>query len=326
MPAKLVQGRPNPWTSSFEFRRALTIDAIQKGGGFAVAVRVGGKPRELHRIDPDRVTIETDQETGEPRYRISGSRDGGRIVPWGDVLHVPGIDGTERKTGLPSLLNDAIATDIAMGRHQRSLFENGARPSGYLMPKRQLNKQALDNAISAFELQHSGPDKSGGTMVSPEEFTFEQLTFSSVDAEFSSCRRMAVEDVARGMGCPLPLVGSLDRATWKNVEELNRTFLTFGLMPWLLAWQGALARALLTREEQEAMYFEFVVDGVVKADIRSRYEAFYRATGGAAWLTPNEARGLENRPNIGGGDELRIPLNTAPASEPAQVEQEAEDA
>ena len=102
---------------------------------------------------------------------------------------------------------------------------------------------------------------------------------------------------------PGTLIGDLERATWRNVEELARQFLQFTLLPWLEVWQAAFTRTLLKPEERGDFFLEFVVDDLLRADLAARFAAYRNAVGGA-WLTPNEARRLDNRPPVEGGDTL----------------------
>lgn len=309
----LVHDWANPWTPAFEFRRSLTADAILKGGGFAQVIRTGGRLRELHRLSPDAVAVEIDELTSEPSYQVSLKDGGTRTLTWRDILHVPGIGGCDEKIGLPSLLKEAIGVDLAMAEHQGKLFGNGARPSGVLQVKGRLGPEPLKRLKESWNSAHGGGANSGGTALLEEGTEFVPLTFSSTDAQFLELRKFAVEDVARGFGIPLTLVGSLERATWRNAEEMVRQFLQFALLPWLMSWQGALARALLTDDERESHFFEFSVDALVKADLAARMEAYAKAIA-ARILNPNEARARENLPAYEGGDTFENPNTTTGAA------------
>ena len=96
-------------------------------------------------------------------------------------------------------------------------------------------------------------------------------------------------------------------------------FLTFTLLPRIKLWQGAISR-LLTEEEQQTYYPEFLVDDLVKADIEKRFAAYSQAIASRIF-NPNEVRAMENRPPYDGGDEFANPNITpnAPAAPAASV-------
>src|SRR3712207_9470712 len=97
--------------------------------------------------------------------------------------------------------------------------------------------------------------------------TFQPLQFSSVDAQFLELRRFQLEEIARVWRIPPVLVGSLERATFSNVEELGQQFLSYTMLPILRAWQDSLRLTLLTPEERRTGYFiEFLVDDLARAN------------------------------------------------------------
>ena len=76
--------------------------------------------------------------------------------------------------------------------------------------------------------------------------------------------------------------------------------------------------ALLTPESRKTFFIEHDLAGLLRGDLKTRYEAYaIGRTGG--WLSPNEIRGWENLSEIDGGDSFIEPLNFKPLSEPAPV-------
>jgi HK97 family phage portal protein len=104
----------------------------------------------------------------------------------------------------------------------------------------------------------------------------------------------------------------MNRATHANAESMGQQFLTFCMLPILRLWCDAMAITLLTPEERETHYFEFLVDDLARADIAARFTAMSSAIS-AGILNPNEARAMENRPPYAGGETFMRPVNTAPA-------------
>lgn len=74
-------------------------------------------------------------------------------------------------------------------------------------------------------------------------------------------------------------------------------------MPWILQWQGVLNRTMFSPEERLTHSIEFDTSALTRANLQARTESYSAAVGGP-WMTPNEARALENRAPIEGGDKL----------------------
>src|SRR5690606_5650731 len=101
---------------------------------------------------------------------------------------------------------------------------------------------------------------------------FKALTFASTDVQFLELRKYAVDEIARAFRVPPHMLFELGRATWGNAEELGAAFVTFSLMYWVKAWEGAIRRALFTEEERETHFAEFLVDDLLRADFAKRSE------------------------------------------------------
>lgn len=310
-----------PWAGGVETRTAMQLDALLHGAAYGLVIRAGGQPREIHRLDPRCVTRDT---TGpEPRFKVR-ENSAERVLDWRDVLYVPtpGTIGT-RMVCLINLCREAIAIDMAMAEHQGRLFANGARPSGVFKYGKMLGSEAASRLRESFNSIHAGGPNSGKTLVLEDGMDFEALQFSSVDLQFIELRRFVIQEIARAFKVPGTLIGDLERATWRNVEELMRQFVQTCLMPWAEIWQSALERVLLTRDERRDYFVEAVFDDILRGDLAARFTAYRQAAGGA-WLTRNEIRQLDNRPPIDGGDELILQAGQGDAPPAAQQPEKPE--
>ena len=299
--ARLLAGDWTPWAGGVETRTAMQLDAILHGAGIGQVIRANGQPRELHRLDPRKVKINT--ETGEPVFILTeNGRE--RRLDWRNVLYLPTPGGSfDRPVCLMQHCREAIGLDLVMAEHQARLFGNGARPSGIFKYAKALNPETVKRLRESLNSMHAGGANSGRTLILEDGMEWEAQQFSSTDAQFLELRRFVTQEIARALKVPGTLIGDLDRATWRNVEELARQFLQFTLLPWLELWESALTRVLLTPEERAVLFVEFMVDDLLRADLAARFAAYRNAVGGS-WLTPNEVRRLDNRPPVDGGDQL----------------------
>lgn len=313
--ADLLSNRPNGWTSAAQFLMELERDTLMNdAGAFAAANRVdGGRIHELIRLAPGTVAVETDF-SGEPRYLVSQKGGGQRTYPWRDILHIPNIGGV-----CPiKQAREAIGLCMAMQGHAARIFAAGGRPSGVLKAKRSLNEAVIKRLKTSWSQAHGG-ENSGGTAVLEDGIEWQAITSTSVDLQFHELRGFQVVEIARALGVPPTLIFDLGRATWANAAEMAQAFLTFTLLARLKLWCGAISR-LLTPEEQKTLVPEFVVDGIVMADIEKRFSAYASAISSKI-LNPNEVRAMENKPPYAGGDVFENPNTTSGA--PADQQREA---
>ncbi len=312
--ADLLQQRPNGWTSAPLFLMEMERDSLlNDAGAFALANRIsGGRIHELVRLAPGTVTVET-ASGGEPRYLVSQKGGGQRAYAWADVLHIPNVGNL-----CPvKAAREAIGLYRAMEGHAGRIFSNGGRPSGVLKAKGSLKEATIKRLKESWNRAHAG-DASGGTAILEDGIDFQALTSTSVDLQFHELRGFQVVEIARALGVPPTLLFDFGRATWGNAEQMAQAFLTFTLLPRLKLWCGAISR-LLSAEEQKTLVPEFVVDGLVQADIAARFAAYSSAVSSRI-LNPNEVRAMENRPPYANGEVFANPNTTAGAPTAQQEE------
>lgn len=301
---RLIHYQPNDWQSSFDLRLQIQLDTLLTGNGYAFVNRIGGTPRELVRIPPNTVTVEYDTATGEPFYTIRDAVGRARTIQHGDMIHIKAVS-VEGVVGTAPIQHarEAIGLALAMEQHASSLMCKGARPGGILKIKNRLDDKTMERFKQNWQNFVSGSANSGRTAILDFDADFQPMTFSSVDLQFIELRKFQIEEISRAFRVPPHLLSELGRATWGNSVEMNRSFLDSTLMPWLLQWQGVLNRTLFTPEERLTHSVEFDTSALTRANLQARTEAYSAAVGGP-WMTPNEARALENRSPIQGGDKL----------------------
>jgi HK97 family phage portal protein len=91
------------------------------------------------------------------------------------------------------------------------------------------------------------------------------------------------------------------------------SFEKFTIQPWLRRIEGAIERDLLADEDE--LYAEFLVEGLLRSDITTRYAA-YEVGIRNGWITPEEVRRKEN---MGPMPEKPEPV-VEPVEEPAVPE------
>lgn len=117
-------------------------------------------------------------------------------------------------------------------------------------------------------------------------------------------RAFHIEEICRWFGVPPILVGHNAQGTtmWgSGVEQVMLGWLTLGLRPYLSRIEQAIKRRLVAPAERVALYAEFTVEGLLRADSAGRAEMYSKLmqVGG---ITPNQIADRENLPRFDGGD------------------------
>lgn len=323
---KIAHSRANDWTSAGQLRVDLTVDALLHGAGYAQVVRASDdRPLELHRLDPSKVQRNFEDD-GEPYYLVS-SGSGQVRLSYRDVLYIPAFGGVSPiRFG-----REALGIASLLEKHSAQLFGSGARPAALLYNEgKGLSDETARGSTTISKIYASwrkafngGPQNA--PLVLDDGWKYQQIALTSTDAQFIENRLEQINEVARIFGVPPHMLFQLERATWSNAEQMAASFLQLCLRPWLDKWQDAYATVLLTDDERDDHYFEFVIDDLQRADAAGRAEIFGKLVAMRA-MTSNEVRAAMNLPALPGGDELGNPYTTTTTTGPADRQQPKEAA
>lgn len=310
----LVHGRANEWTSAGQLRIDLTADAILHGAGYAVVDRAAdGRPIYLRRLKPGSIQRRF-EDSGEPFYLVTDASNRQLRFHFRDVLYLPSF----LDTSPVALGKEAIGLAMVLERHGSQFFGSGARPSGIISNEKSVSGESgtktIANMLKSWRTWKA--TSNGDPLILDAGWRYDQPAMTSTDAQFLENRIEQINEIARATGVPPHMLYQLDRATWSNSEQMGATFLQLCLRPWLDRWQDAYSAVLLSEDEQDDHYFEFVIDDLQRADAAGRAEIFGKLVAMRA-MTPNEVRAAMNLPAIDGGDELANPYTTTTTTGPA---------
>lgn len=309
---RLLHDTPNPYQTAVEFREMLSGHLVLRGNAYAVIeFSQRGFPVALWPLHPDKVQVFVAPD-GRPAYQVRKADDSTYWLLADEMLHLRGLSA-DGYLGLSpvALAQEAIGVALAAEEHGGRFFSNNAQPGGIVKHPGKLSKEAYERLRTAWSARHEGNENAYKTAILEEGMEWITVGMTSKDAQFIETRQYQVNDIARIFRVPAWMIGGTgDSMTYSNTEQQSLAFVTFSLRPWLVRWEQALFRVLLTEKEQGQYAIEHLVDALLRGDALTRSQALQVQRAGGA-LTPNEWREIENRNPIEGGD-----LMGAPATEP----------
>lgn len=310
----LLHDSPNPEQTSFEFREMLMGHLCLRGNAFAeIEWSSSGQVVGLWPLHPDRVRVERDRESGELLYHVTTPGYKTVTLLQYQVWHLRGF-GTDGVMGLSpiALQKQAVGLGLAAEEFGARFFGNDARPGGILQHPGELSDGAYDRLREGWLARHGGLDKAHRTAILEEGMTYQQIGIAPNEAQFLETRKFQVTDIARIFRVPPHMIADLDNATFSNIEHQGISFVVHTLTPWLVRFEQSIALNMMTPAERARYFAEFLVNGLLRGDISSRYQAY--ATGRQnGWLSANDIRRLENMNPVADGDTYLVPLNMMPA-------------
>lgn len=316
---RILHDQPNEWQTSFEFREMMMGHLCLRGNAYAQII---SGPKQgvsaLVPLHPDRVRpfIAPNKKIAYEYQPLDGQK---QVFLREEIFHLRGLsqDGIIGLNPI-QLQREAVGLAMVTEEHGARLFSNGTELGGVLKHPGKMGKDAFERLEKSWKQRYAGIKNTGSTAILEEGMTFEKMGMTSEDAQFLETRKYQVSEIARIFRVPPHMIGDLEKATFSNIEQQSLEFVQFTMMPWFTRWEQAIQRDLIVNKELN--FTEFMVQGLLRGDLKSRYEAY--ATGRQwGWLSANDIRGMENLNPIEDGDVYLSPMNMTPANQLGQQEQ-----
>ncbi len=321
----ILHDAPNPYMTSVEFWETMVGHIETWGNAYAEIVRDGaGRVVALWPLRPDHMTIRVSPRDRSVSYQYTVP-DGTLItLDSYRVLHLRGLsfDGIYGYSPV-RLAREAIGLGLAAQEFGARFFGNDSRPGGVLEHPGKLSEAAHKRMKASWEEAHRSLENKYRIAILEEGTKWQQIGIPPEDAQFLQTRRFQLEEIARIYRVPPHVIGDLEKATFSNIEQQAIEFVTHCIRPRCVRLEQRVNQVLFSTEQQGTYFMEFLIDGLLRGDIQSRYAAY--AVGRQwGWLSVDEIRELENMnplPN-GQGQKYLVPMNMSVLGQPAQAPKE----
>lgn len=293
--------QPNRWQNGFEFRRALTLQALLYGNAFAVINRtVGGDLLELLPVDIESVSL--DLTKAEPYYRTRQYGD----VPMQSMLHLRavGLDGLWGESPV-RLCRTSLQILAAQESAQLEVMKNAGNPKLAIVHPGPMGAPAKAMVAEDFVKHHAGSQNAGKPLVLSEGMKVERISSTLDDAGISDARKYSVEDVARIYGVPTAYLSEQSQMSgaYGAMEWSSRRYVDACLSHWFAAWSAEIKSKLAPFAE---MHFD--ADMISRPPLAEQMAAL-RTGVESGVITRNEAREWLDLDPLPGLDEPIVAKN-----------------
>lgn len=296
---RVLHDEANPEMTSFSFWETVVSHMLTWGNSYSEIERDGaGRIVAIWPLAPDIVTV--DKKGGKLVYvvRVDG-KDGSKkdvILPSEKVLHFHGLGWDGRVGYSPiQMSRNALTLTKAAETYGKKFFDNGATPSGVLELDGVLrDKEARDRLRESWHSIHGGAENAHRIAVLEAGTKYKPISLPPNDAQFLETRRFQKADIAQIFRVPLHMINELSNATFSNIEHQSIEFVVHTIRPYLVRMEQEIRRKLFITDKERGQYFaEWLVDGLLRGDAKSRNEALQiqRQNG---IINANEWREIEN--------------------------------
>ena len=302
----LLHGSPNEYTDTFTFWFQIVSSLLGWGNAFAVVEYKKGAPVALHQVSP--AVVKVTFVNGKKAFTVNDPNPDRKwlnktYLNW-EMLHfmyfsLDGIYGIDPITWNAT----AIGRGIAAQKLSAEFYKKGGNIKAVLETDNSLGDQAYE----AFLKHYKDAAQNFETPLLEYGIKYKNISISPVAAQLINSETLSIQDIARIFSVPPHLLAELSHATFSNIEQQNIFFSTYSLRPLCKRLEQQIENKLLSDENKEYSV-KFDLKGMMRGDDAARSQ-YYEKGINAGWMTPNEARELEELPLLDGLDKPRIPLN-----------------
>jgi HK97 family phage portal protein len=292
---RMLHDMPNPVTTAASFWTAVAANILIWENAYIEKERDElGEVESLWLKDPTCMEVVWDGYNKSFVYTVDGKR---RKYSTEEILHIPGfstdgIYGSSRVTQA----KQTLGTAIARAKFEGGFYKRGARNASVVEHPGRLGEKGIENLKRQLEVWHSGVDNMHKVPVLEEGATMKSIGQSLDDLQFSQMAQQTRTEIAVLFCIPPAYLGGTtgDSLTYATTESNQIQFAQMAVAPLTGLISGALSAdpALLP---WNVMYCEFVLEGLLRADMKTRAE-YYSTMQPLLRLTPEYIAARENIP------------------------------
>ena len=275
----LLHDVPNPEMSAMSFRETYAAHMLSWGNAYAEKETTGGKINRLVAlwpITPDRVTPKRDANL-KLIYNVSMSGTGFQdvVLPASKILHTPGLSFNGIVGYSPIRAHaEAIGFGKALEEFGSRYFGNGLNPGAVITHPGKIKDMAAFRKATTDV--YGGLGKSKRLMLLEDDMKFTPISIKPEESQFLETRKYTNVDIGtRIYRFPPQMYGEFDKAsTYASAEQFAIDYVTKTLRAWLVRLEQSYNRALLDPSEYGRYFWKHNVEGLLRGDIKTRYEAY----------------------------------------------------
>ncbi|TLP41046.1 phage portal protein [Arcobacter arenosus] len=202
---------------------------------------------------------------------------------------------------------DSLGLSKSAENYGSRFFKNNATPPIAVKIPQTLNDEQYKRLKKSWQKAHSGENAhkvallEGGADIT-------SIGLSNSDSQFLETRQFQKSEICGMYRVPPHLVADLSKSSFNNISEQSQELVKYTLQPYINRIEKSIKKQLLSKEERKKYYAKFNVDGLLRGDIQSRFNA-YNIGRNMGVYSANEIREKEDMNPIKDGDTYLVPLN-----------------
>ena len=309
----LLADAVNDDLTSFSWRETFFGDVFSEGRGYSYIERdKSGTPINIFPMEYNRTTVRKVRGKRIYSYRDGDGRtqvyDAGDVI---DIAYLMKPCGVQNYSPI-KMCQGAIRQALNANKYALTVFGKNGVPPYVLKGPFRAAKEAARAAMDLMKATRRASEEGKPILPLPDGMDLTRLGDDPDKMQLTLVQRFSVEQAARIYQMPPMFLQDLSKGNFANTEQQDLHLVKHTLRRWVEKSEAELTLKLFGRNAGRCVKYD--LDGLLRGDFQTRMQG--SATGVQnGLLTPNEARELEGRAAMPGGDQLMIQGATVPISE-----------
>jgi HK97 family phage portal protein len=307
---EILHSSPNTETTAYDWRKLLHECVYLYGRGLAwLEWGANNRLMNIWHLDPTMMRVR--KSGGKKLYDYTDGRRTITYEAW-EILDIPWRlqrDGITHRNPI-YVLREALGAAIAANNYAGQWFEDGG-VAQHVMSGAPMSPEAWARAVADLKRVLKTEKQ---VLPMPAGYELKPLGGSPKDGQMIEARQFEVVEVARILGLPPSFLMDLQYGNLANVEQQGLQLVKHAIAPQVAQFEAEINLKIFGGRGRKA-YAKFNLDALMRGDLLSRMQAYSMGIQNAV-LKPDEARALEDRGTVEGGDQAfvqgaTVPLNLA---------------
>lgn len=291
---RLINLRPNNYTSAYNFWYNIIFNMLGFGNGYAYIRREKMQPVELYILHPEEVTCHV--YDGEVFYRYKNI-----WIPQMDMLHYKlySFDGIE---GVSPIIWNAETFGYRLKQDKYKAKVLGQKPPGFLSFDQVLNENQKEQNKKMWQSAVQG-ENLGGTPVLSGGARYVPLMVPPNEGQMIEAAKLNDQKICGIYRVPLAKLQNLDGGTHSNVSQQDTSYAKDSLTPILTCIEQETNWKLFSEAEKFSdtpLYTKFDIKGILRGDPLTQSQ-INRELWAIGAINADEIREQEDKPPLPDG-------------------------
>ena len=286
---KLLNDDTGDTLDAFQFKKALIIDYLLEGNGYAYINKERGKFKSLHYVEEKNVSINKNIDPIFKYYDISVN--GEFYKPYDFLKLLKNTKDGATGEGIIQANNWLLAVSYNSILYENILAKTGGNKKGFIKADKKLGDDEIKVLKEQWNKMYSG--NSENCVVLNAGLDFKESASTSTEMQLNENKIANGNEICKIFNVPPSMITGDGKANESDYEK----FVKMAILPILKVFVTSLNRDLLLEKEKKSFYFAFDIKELLKGDIEKRFRAYEIAVKNG-FLGVNEVRYEEDREPI----------------------------